>query len=94
MKLATRGAEGRTGQADDPPGPDLHRVPGLSEYGIVSRYFVYKRALLEEAERLVQAHVLREQEEIFYLTLQELQRRRTNQVDEQLICQHKDAFRS
>src|SRR5258708_29546343 len=28
------------------------------KYGIVSRYFVYKPALLEEAERLVQAPVL------------------------------------
>ncbi len=28
------------------------------KYGIVSRYFVYKQALLEEAERLVQAGVL------------------------------------
>ena len=25
------------------------------KYGMVSRYFVYKQALLEEAERLVQA---------------------------------------
>ena len=28
---AGRGAEGRRGQADDRPGPDLHRVPGVSE---------------------------------------------------------------
>ena len=28
------------------------------KYGMVSRYFVYKQALLKEAERLVQAHVL------------------------------------
>ena len=42
------------------------------KYGIVSRYFVYKQALLEEAERLVQAGVLREKEDIFYLTFQEL----------------------
>src|SRR5215217_114547 len=34
------------------------------KYGMVSRYFVYKQALLEEAERLVQAHVLREKEDI------------------------------
>jgi len=27
------------------------------KYGMISRYFVYKQALLEEAERLVQAHV-------------------------------------
>ena len=65
------------------------------KYGIVSRYFVYKRALLEEAERLVKAHILREQEDIFYLTLQELQDvARTNQVDYQLIRQRKDAFGS
>src|SRR5437870_3294455 len=32
------------------------------KYGMVSRYFVYKQALLEEAERLLRAHVLREQE--------------------------------
>jgi rifampicin phosphotransferase len=65
------------------------------KYGMVSRYFVYKQALLEEAERLVQAHVLREKEDIYYLTLQELHDVvRTNQVDEQLIRQRKDAFRS
>jgi len=65
------------------------------KYGKVSRYFVYKQALLEEAERLVQAHVLREKEHIFYLTFQELHDVvRTNQVDDQLIGQRKHAFRS
>jgi phosphoenolpyruvate synthase/pyruvate phosphate dikinase len=65
------------------------------KYFIVSRYFVYKQALLEEAERLVQAHVLREKEDIFYLTFQELQDVvRTNQVDDQLISQRKHAFGS
>jgi pyruvate,water dikinase len=65
------------------------------KYGMVSRYFVYKQALLEEAERLVQADVLREQEDIFYLRFQELQDVvRTNQVDEQLVSQRKDAFRA
>ena len=29
------------------------------KYGMISRYFVYKQAFLEEAERLVHAHVLR-----------------------------------
>jgi phosphoenolpyruvate synthase/pyruvate phosphate dikinase len=65
------------------------------KYGMVSRYFVYKQALLEEAERLVQADVLRDKEEIFYLTFQELHDVvRANHVDEQLIHQRKDAFRS
>src|SRR6266513_1159216 len=62
---------------------------------MVSRYFVYKQALLEEAGRLVQAGVLGEREDIFYLRFQELHDVvRANQVDDQLISQRKDAFRS
>jgi pyruvate,water dikinase len=65
------------------------------KYAIVSRYFVYKQALLEEAERLVQAHVLGEAEDIFHLTFQELHEVvRTNQMDDQLIRRRKDEFRS
>ena len=63
------------------------------KYGLVSRYFVYKQALLEEAERLVRAGVLREKEDVFYLTLQELRDVvRTNRVDDDLIARRKDAF--
>ena len=65
------------------------------KYGMVIRYFVYKQALLEEAGRLVQAHVIRQKEDIFYLTFQELHDVvRTNHVDDQLISHRKDAFRS
>src|SRR4051812_11689584 len=65
------------------------------KYFIVSRYFAYKKALLEEAGRLVQADVLREEEDVFYLTFQELQDVvRTNQLDDQLIHERKVAFRS
>jgi pyruvate,water dikinase len=65
------------------------------KYGMISRYFIYKQALLKEAERLVRAHVLREKEDIFYLTLQELQDVvRTQRMDDQLIRQRKEAFRS
>jgi pyruvate,water dikinase len=65
------------------------------KYHMVSRYFVYKQALLEEAGRLVQAHVLPEREDIFYLTFDELHDVvRTNQVDDQVINRRKDAFRS
>jgi phosphoenolpyruvate synthase/pyruvate phosphate dikinase len=65
------------------------------KYAIVSRYFVYKQALLEEAERLVQAHALAEKEDIFYLTFAEFHDvARTNQVDDELLRQRKDAFRS
>jgi phosphoenolpyruvate synthase/pyruvate phosphate dikinase len=65
------------------------------KYNIVSRYFVYKQALLEEAERLVRAGVLADREDIFYLTFQELHDVvRSNRLDERLIQQRKDAFRS
>jgi pyruvate,water dikinase len=65
------------------------------KYGMVSRYFVYKQALLEEAEQLVQAHVLGEKEDIFYLTFQEFHNVvRTNQVDDELLRRRRDAFRS
>src|SRR5258708_31641828 len=50
---------------------------------------------MKEAERLVQAHVLREKEDILYLRLPELHDvARTSHVDDQLICRRKDAFRS
>ncbi|MFD4694346.1 rifamycin-inactivating phosphotransferase [Streptomyces sp. NPDC058463] len=65
------------------------------KYGIVSRYFVYKQALMREAERLVQAGVLHEKEDIFSLTFQELHDVvRSNQVDDQLIRQRNEAFQS
>ncbi|MEV8503529.1 rifamycin-inactivating phosphotransferase [Actinoplanes sp. NPDC051475] len=65
------------------------------KYGMISRYFVYKRALMEEAERLVRARVLREQEDIFYLTFQELHDVvRTQRVEDHLIVRRRDEFRS
>ncbi|MDH2429157.1 rifamycin-inactivating phosphotransferase [Sphaerisporangium sp. TRM90804] len=65
------------------------------KYGIISRYFVYKQALMEEAERLVRAGVLLDRDDVFYLTFQEFHDVvRSNQVDDKLIKHRKDAFRS
>jgi pyruvate,water dikinase len=65
------------------------------KYARVRRHFIYKQALLEEAERLVRAGVLREKDDIFYLTFDELHDVvRTNRVDDQLIRARKDAFQS
>ncbi|KIF66912.1 phosphoenolpyruvate synthase [Streptomyces sp. AcH 505] len=65
------------------------------KYNIISRYFVYKQALLEEAERLVRAGVLPEKEDIFSLTFQELHDvARSNRADGRLVQQRKEAFRS
>ncbi|MFE5177577.1 rifamycin-inactivating phosphotransferase [Streptomyces sp. NPDC056634] len=65
------------------------------KYGIISRYFVYKQALLAEAGRLVQADVLHEKEDVFYLTFQEFHDvARSHQANDELIRQRKEAFRS
>ena len=65
------------------------------KYGIVSRYFVYKQALLKEAERLVQANVIQETEDIYYLTFEELHEVvRTNELDYQIISRRKDQYKS
>ncbi|MFG3257311.1 rifamycin-inactivating phosphotransferase [Streptomyces sp. NPDC048172] len=65
------------------------------KYGIVSRYFVYKRALLAEAGRLVAAGVLRTVEDVFFLTFQEFHDvARSHRVDDQLVRRREEAFRS
>ena len=63
------------------------------KYGMVSRYFVYKQALLDEGQGLVQAGVLRDEEDIFFLRFSELHDVvRTKQVDHELIRRRKEAF--
>src|SRR5205807_1927919 len=65
------------------------------KYGMVSRYFVYKQALLQEAARMVSAGVLAEREDIYYLTFQELHDVvSTNVVDDELVRRRKAEFRS
>jgi rifampicin phosphotransferase len=65
------------------------------KYGMVSRYFVYKQALLTEAERLVEAGVLREKDDIYFLRFAELHDVvRTKHVDDELIRRRRDAFTS
>ena len=63
------------------------------KYGMISRYFVYKQALLKEAERLVQANVVHEKEDIYYLTFEELREVvRTKKLDDQIIGKRKDEY--
>ena len=65
------------------------------KYAWVSRDFVYKQALLAEAERLARAGVLSDEEDIFYLRFEELQEVvRTSRADERLIRERQDAFES
>jgi pyruvate,water dikinase len=63
------------------------------KYAIVSRHFVYKQALLAEADRLVGRGVLRGREDIFFLSLEELgDVIRTARLDEQLVALRRAEF--
>ncbi len=64
------------------------------KYGMINRYFVYKQALLKEAEQLVQASVIHETEDIYYLTFEELQEVvRTHKLDYQIITKRKEEYK-
>ncbi|MFB7157426.1 phosphoenolpyruvate synthase [Lysinibacillus sp. NPDC056232] len=64
------------------------------KYGMINRYFVYKQALLKEAEQLVQANVIHEKEDIYYLTFEELREIvHTNKLDYQIISERKDEYK-
>ncbi|WP_336183151.1 phosphoenolpyruvate synthase [Bacillus sp. 205(2023)] len=64
------------------------------KYGMVHRYFVYKQALLKEAEQLVKVGVIHEKEDIYYLTFEELHEVvRTNKLDYQIISKRKDEYK-
>jgi rifampicin phosphotransferase len=64
------------------------------KYGMVNRYFFYKKALLKEAEQLVKGNVLHKKEDIYYLTFEEFHEIvRTNKLDYQLISKRKGEFK-
>ncbi|WP_410768782.1 phosphoenolpyruvate synthase [Fontibacillus sp. BL9] len=64
------------------------------KYGMVNRYFVYKQAILKEAERLVQAGVIHDKEDIYYLTFEELREVvRTHKLNDLIIGNRKDEYK-
>jgi rifampicin phosphotransferase len=63
------------------------------KYGMVSRYFVYKQALLGEAERLVRAGVLGEASDVFFLTFSEVEAAvQTQEVDRERVRRRQGDF--
>lgn len=61
------------------------------KYGMINRLFVYKQALLKEAERL---SIFHEKEDIYYFSFEELREIvRSNQVDYDIINKRKEAYR-
>ncbi|PGM60379.1 phosphoenolpyruvate synthase [Bacillus cereus] len=64
------------------------------KYGMINRYFIYKQALLKEAEQLVQNSVIHEIEDIYYLTFEELHEVvRTNKLDYEVINNRKNEYK-
>ncbi|WP_368906802.1 phosphoenolpyruvate synthase [Bacillus wiedmannii] len=64
------------------------------KYGMINRYFIYKQALLKEAEKLVQNNVIAEIEDIYYLTFEELHEVvRMNKLDYELIHKQKNDYK-
>lgn len=64
------------------------------KYGMVNRYFVYKQALLKEAEQLVETGVIHDREDIYYLSFEELHDVvRTNKLDYRMINKRKDEYK-
>ncbi|SDX98293.1 pyruvate, water dikinase [Evansella caseinilytica] len=64
------------------------------KYGMVHRYFVYKQALLKEAEHLVHAGVIHEKEDIYYLTFEELHEVvRTKKLEYEILSKRKDEYK-
>ncbi|MFB6588810.1 phosphoenolpyruvate synthase [Bacillus thuringiensis] len=64
------------------------------KYGMIHRYFIYKQALLKEAEKLVQNNVINEIEDIYYLTFEELHEVvRTNKLDDEVIHKQKNEYK-
>ncbi|PGM91847.1 phosphoenolpyruvate synthase [Bacillus cereus] len=64
------------------------------KYGMINRYFIYKQAILKEAEQLVQNSVIHEIEDIYYLTFEELHEVvRTNKLDYEVINKRKNEYK-
>ncbi|MGG0459147.1 phosphoenolpyruvate synthase [Bacillus mycoides] len=64
------------------------------KYGMINRYFIYKQAILKEAEQLVQNSVIHEIEDIYYLTFEELHEVVcTNKLDYKVINNRKNEFK-
>ncbi|WP_460855147.1 rifamycin-inactivating phosphotransferase [Nocardiopsis coralliicola] len=65
------------------------------KYGMVVRYFLYRQALLGEADRLVGRGTLQARDDIYYLRFEELAEAvRTGSADAGLIRERREAFAS
>ncbi|VBB07751.1 Hypothetical protein LUCI_3016 [Lucifera butyrica] len=63
------------------------------KYAFIQRYWIYKQALLKEAAMLAQEGVIREREDIYYLSFEELREAvRTKRLDYGIITERKEEY--
>jgi rifampicin phosphotransferase len=74
----------------------LRNFTGFREYPkyvMIKRYFLYKQALLKEAEQLVKEGILAEKEDVYYLTFEEFRKAVcTRRLDEGIIRRRKREY--
>lgn len=64
------------------------------KYSFINRYFIYKQALLKEAEKLVKKGIIQEKEDIYYLTFEELREVvRTEKLNHDIIVKRKEEYK-
>lgn len=63
------------------------------KYSFISRYYIYKQALLREAAVLVQKGIIEDKDDIYYLSFEELREAvRTGQLDYQILNERKEDY--
>jgi len=64
------------------------------KYGMISRYLVYKQALMNEAQRLQQDGIINEAQDVYYLTFEEFREAvHTHKLDKQVISARKEEYK-
>jgi phosphoenolpyruvate synthase/pyruvate phosphate dikinase len=64
------------------------------KYGMINRYFVYKQALMKEAEKLMEVNVIHEKEDVYFLSFEEFREAvRTLKLDDQIINKRKEEYK-
>lgn len=64
------------------------------KYGMICRYGVYKQAMMKEAEKLVQAKVIKEKEDVYYFTIDEFRAVvGSHRIDRELLAKRKEEYR-
>jgi rifampicin phosphotransferase len=63
------------------------------KYSTVNRFFIYKQALLKEAEQLVQARIIQQKQDVYYLTFEEFRELvQTHKLNYEVIRKRKEDY--